>query len=340
MGWTYSATVLSPHTTGYGTQAATSNRAIREDLIDVLTIIDPAETPLLQMIATGTASFHEHSWIETDLPTISASAVAMGAAFSAVTRPTPSRKFNYCQIFRDDISIADSLLSYDIAGIGDAVRNEVEGGMLNMRRSMESRVFEVGAGKDPVSTATTGGLMGSLAYYITTNAKSVTDTTIGGGGGAGQTQMTEAVFNGILRLAFQNGGYPKDAFVNGYGIEDIADFSAQTGHNRVISALDKTLARSVTTYMSNFGDIRIHLDRWVPDGTATATGTTGDTDASGHAFFLTLKNLKLCFLRGREPEMVPQGKDGDKTDIMLRTEATLELRGEKSHARLYDIWAA
>jgi hypothetical protein len=335
---------IQPHTTGWGIPGVTASSATihREDLADVMTIIDPDDAPFFTMVQKGPPPRAiVFDWVEDVLPSISTAGVAPGAEFSVDTATTPLRKTQANQIFRRDVAVADTESALDPAGVGDALRYQTMNAARALGRAIEQRCFDASTAKGS-GTASGGFLMASLLSTISKHAYSADATAVGGAGGATGVNLTEVVMNNVIGNAWTDGGSPLDVFLNKAAMEDINGFSsgASSTNQRVVAAYDQTVHRMVRTFVSSYGTLRFHLDRWVPQGTGTTA--TADTEASGHFVALDMRLIRWRWLR--PVKTVPLGKSGDNTKYMVVGEGAVECKGEytlsptkAAHARIYAI---
>jgi len=74
------------------------DKAIREDLLAVLTNLSPTETQLVTGLGTSTAKSTLHQWLTDTLGSVKTNAYVEGVDASYPTLTNPTRLFNYTQI--------------------------------------------------------------------------------------------------------------------------------------------------------------------------------------------------------------------------------------------------
>ena len=103
----------------YGLQTY-DDKAIREDLLDLIADVSPDENPLSTMLKTGTATQRTHQWLEDYIsrPTSNTGAVEGAAAtYSDLTQP--SRRTNVTQIISETFRVTGTEMDVNVAGMGD-----------------------------------------------------------------------------------------------------------------------------------------------------------------------------------------------------------------------------
>jgi hypothetical protein len=104
---------------------AFTGAANREDLLDIVTIISPVDTPLFTMMRKVKVSNVQTEWLVDSLDQAASNAVAEGssATFQDVTsRP---RLLNYTQVSRESYDISDTQRAVNPAGIRDELRYQM-----------------------------------------------------------------------------------------------------------------------------------------------------------------------------------------------------------------------
>lgn len=347
------ATSLIGSTVLFGQIAGANNR---EDLVDIITLTDPYETPGYSMIQKGTASAVQHEWQTEALQYTATGGVAdasanvttyaEGAAFAAALINDRTRLNNLCEIFRKDVQVSNTQRSVRPAGIKDDYLHQVQVAIKEIGRAIEITLFQGQAGS---ATGTTGALrtMKTIRNFISTNAFSTSSTAIGATGVGFSTTswaLGENMFNGTLEQVFLQGGRVDTVFVNGNTKRQISRFFGAGGTvlqgtnsvgRRVIDQSSKRLVSAVDIYESDFGVVNIILDRFV--GTVEMGHGQGTLTASGYnrAWFLQLDTWEISVLRPLKHVPLPPG--GDAVRGMVLTELTLTAYAEKWNAVVGNI---
>src|SRR5262252_8035676 len=103
-------------TYGVGFGAGSANR---EDLLDLITNIDPWDTPFYSSAPKVECNHTTHEWLTDTLSATSVAGAIEGADFSADALSNRSRLSNRTQIFRFDILVADTQRAVNPAGVRD-----------------------------------------------------------------------------------------------------------------------------------------------------------------------------------------------------------------------------
>jgi len=335
----------STYVYGYGT--GTNNR---EDLMDMVSIIDPWEAPLFLASPKKTVNHVTVEWLVDSLGATSTAAAAEGADFSqsadAVAR---TRRQNVTQIFRRDILVTNTQRAVNPAGVRDEYEYQIEKALKEIARNIECGLFMASAASAVGTTATARQWKG-LAVQHTTNVDTMNSSALGiqnlatlGGLSASATLMTEDRFNAMLELIFNNGGNPDTAYVNAATKRQISNFvgpasilgAATTQHtvtSRNIGASEKKIIASIDVYDSDFGMIQIVMDRWIYQ---PANVATNHTDYYGRAWFIETGMVQMGILR--PIRHVPLAAVGDSTRGMVLGELTNMVINEKANGCYWGV---
>lgn len=324
----------------------------REDLIDLITLTSPYETPFFSMVAKGTASATQHEWQTLALvntATGGGEAYAEGAAFNSAEVTGPTRLWNLCEIFRKDIQVSNTQRAVRPAGIKDTYLHQIQNAIKEVGRDFEVTCFQGAAGS---ATGTSGALrsMKTLKNFITTNAVNTTQTAIGATGIGFSTTawaVGEVMFNSILERVFLQGGRPDTVFCNGSGKRQISRFAGGGAgivqgtaiSRKNVDQASKKLYASVDVYESDFGVVNIVLNRWVGQvdiGSNMASAQSTNADFLGNfIWFLQMDTWSVDVLRPLKHVPLPPG--GDSVRGMVLMEATLSAYAEQWNACLRNV---
>jgi len=323
--------------------------ANREDLLDFIINIDPWETPMFTSFPKGNdVQLTTHEWLSDTLAAASSGGGTEGADFSGETVGSRTRYQNVTQIFRKDIKVTNTQRAVNPAGVRDEYSYQMEKIAKELARNVEKQLVAA-SGLSAQGTTGAQRVMKSLADFYITGTYTGTGTTayagflnagtasgdgsppwaLAGSTSLSATVMTEARFNGILEVIFNNGGNPDQAFVHAGTKRQISAFSGQGASRRNIQMTEKTLVASVDVYDSDFGLIHIILDRWVPKG---STSSIDHTEVTGQAYFLESGMNKIQFLRPFKHTFL--AAVGDATRGMMLGELTLEVLSPRSGFRV------
>lgn len=223
----------------------------REDLMDVVTNISPIETPMFSSFKKVKASATLVEWMTESLASAASNAQIEGSDY-AFSKPTArTRVTNNAQILRKTWEVSDTQEAVDKAGVESEYAHRMQNALKELARDIEYALVN-GTGNSGAS-GTARSLKGVLAF-ITTNVET--------GSGTGTQALTESLFNDVLQTAYAAGGNPDTVYANGWQKRKISAFSTPSTRN--IDAEDKKLVAAVDIYESDFGLLRIKLDRYMP----------------------------------------------------------------------------
>lgn len=307
----------------------------REDLSDLVINIDPTDTPLFTMIPKGEAYHTTHDWLTDSLAATSTGGLLEGHTFSSASLTSRTRQTNWTQIFGKDIDVSNTQRAVNPAGVEDEYTHQIEKALAEKSRDVEVVLLSAAGGS---ATGATGTIrhMKNIADFVTANAFHCDATAIGGDGVSTATAHTllEDQFNGGLEQAFIDGGKPDTVLLSPKAKRQVSkNFAGIQNKSQNIDAMDKRLVNAIDFYDSDFGLVKLVLDRWVPQMTGTAA-----TDTSGMVFMLEMQNLSLDFLRPFQH--IPLAPGGDSTRGMVLGELTLKVGHPDAHVILTAVSSA
>ncbi len=294
----------------------------REDLSDVIYLVDPYDTPFLTGVPRVDATSVLHEW-QTQSLTAATSGNAAGEGndpdASAVTVTT--RLANTCQISDKVPRISGTQQAVVSAGRRDELAYQVTLMTLELRRDMESSLL---ANKDEVTGGTTTArVLGGIDSWINTNV----DLGVGGSAGSlGNTVRTdgtnrsssEAGLKAVIKLAWDNGGDPDTIMVGSFQKQKFSGFGGNA--TRVVDAQAEKLVAGIDIYVSDFGQMSI-----IPNRFQIAEG----------AYVLQMDMFAVAYLRPVHIRDLAKTGDSDRRQILA--EYTLESRNEQASGLYGDL---
>lgn len=319
---------------------------IREDLTDIVALIDPQETPFISNIGTGPKpGTTKHEWQVQPL------AAASKTNFQLEGDDTPSaaaatareRIFNYCAISRKVGSVTGTAQEVVVAGIANELDNQKMLKAVELRRDMEVILLDnnayvagststarecAGLGAYITNGVIAGGTLYSAATGNGSDAWNLAATTSGA--------MTLTALNSAVQDAHIDGGKPnmlmfsprnKTAFSN-MTLQSSLGGAAQIRYN-LNGVRPGALIGAVDTWLSNFGQLDVMSNVQM----ASDSGTTNGLDDT--AYLIDSRYAKVCYLRGIGSQDL--AKTGDATKFMTLAEYTLQVDAPKAHAAVFTI---
>ncbi len=259
----------------------------REDLTDILTILEPESTPLTSLANKKTATGTYFEWQVDDLSTAEFGGVSEGEDVTSFDNKAANRTRlgNYIQKLRRSFMVSDIQELVDTAGVSSEFANAESKSIRELKRDFEAaicsaqdRQAEAGAGT-PYKTRGmfkwlgVGGQPSDVPAAFQNVANDTTAT------------QTEATFNSVLQELYEANGMPGGqlTLIAGPTLKsEISDFSRQlaatNGTYQVTqSAESKKITLSVSVYDGDFGVCNIvpsvFLNR--TSGSATVDGDAG-----------------------------------------------------------------
>jgi hypothetical protein len=250
-------------------QAASYNTSgNREDLTDVLTIMEPESTPFTSMAQKATASGTFFEVQVDDLSTPSFDGVNEGEDVTAFDNKSVNRARigNYVQKFRRSFAVSDIQEIVATAGVTSEFANAEAKAVRELKRDVEAAVCsgqdrqaEAGAGA-PYKTRGMfkflglGGQPSDIPAFAQNVANDTTAT------------QTETTFNSVLQELYEANGMPGGqlTLIAGPTLKkEISDFARQEGSTTALSfqvtqpAESKKITLSVNFYEGDFGNVAI-----------------------------------------------------------------------------------
>lgn len=297
---------------------------LKEDINNLISNIDPIDTPLYTLFGTGVpATQFTHGWLEDAIaePKLNSS-LEFGTLSASV--PVPRKhNTNYTQIFTQGYGVSGTQQASLKHGVADEMGYQMQKAMKEIKLDVEYayitnavKVLMDGTKGDVggvigAMSGTTRKLCGVTGFISTNEVKAD-----GGVGVACYENITEDLLNDALQLAWQSGGKPKSVFVSGSNKRAISKF-IPAGSVRNANAADKTIFASVDVYNSDWGLVRVFNHRMLPNTTILIL----DEDL-----------WKTCFLRNFAVKELNDNTDGAKKVII--GELTLEAKSEQGNAKI------
>lgn len=304
------------------TLTTTQTSHIREDLSNIITNVDPTETPFFSSIAKTSASAVRHEWLTDSLAAPSESnAVAEGADAVDTAQIVPERISNICQILQKDVRFSGTLNAVKTAGSKPEKARLVKNRGLEIRRDLESSLLSASG-----SVATGARRMAGYQAFVSTNGFGGANSAITGYSGGNTATavdgtaraLTEGMLLDMLEKVYVSGGRPSELLAGPTIKRKISSFTG--GSTKFQAADKKTINQGVDVYISDYSTLSVAPHPYA----LTKTVIAYDPDMFAVAF---LRNFTMEDL----------GKTGDSEKIMIVAEATLEVKNQKSAGQIRDL---
>ena len=258
----------------------------REDLTDIISMLEPESTPLVSMMkkAKATGTFVE--WQADKLASPEFNGVSEGLDVQSFKNQAEDRARlgNYVQKFRDTFMTSDIQELVNTAGVSSEFARAESHAVRNVKRSIESafcssqdRQAEAGSGTPYKTRGMFKWLgVGGQPSDIPSDYVNVANDTTG--------TQTEATFNTVLQELYQANGMPGGqlTLLAGPSLkQEISNFSRQlaaTNGTYVVNqdADSRKITLTVNLYEGDFGNVAVLPTLW---NLRTSGSDTVDADA-------------------------------------------------------------
>lgn len=313
------------------TTGGTAPTNIREDLREMIWMLDPEETPVVTSIGRGPpAEQIKSEWLVQALGAADSNVQPEGFRYAAQPARTPQRLFNECQIMFRSVTVSNTFRASNSVG-GDEWNRQMLLKGKELRRDLEwwvTRGF-VRAVTDPrqmsgIQTFISQGSMGAGAGALPTG-----DGSNGPTAGTART-LTLDMIASAMQQAYSSGGKPTAAFMSPR-LKRVFSGLAIGGTGNAIVAQQVvnstatepiTIAGAVDGYLTDFGRIANAPDIFMPDGII---------------LLLDPDYADIAPLDGRDMLTERFAITGDAADGGVTFEGTLRVEAPKAHAMVGDL---
>ena len=258
----------------------------REDLSDIVTLLEPEATPFVSMAKKATASGTFFEWQTDNMATPSFAGVLEGEDASSFDDKAANRAKlgNHIQKLRKTYAVSDLQEIVDTAGVTSEFASAESKAVRELKRDLESAVCsaqdrQADDGTNPYKTR---GMfkwlgVGGQPSDIPSFAQNVANDTTG--------TQTETTFNNVLQELYEANGMPGGqlTLIAGPGLKrEISNFARQEGSTTALSyqvtqpAESKKITLSVSVYEGDYGVVSILPSVFV---NRTSGSATVDADA-------------------------------------------------------------
>lgn len=302
----------------------------REDLADVITRIDPDETPIFSNAKKVVTKAVFTEWQVQDLAAaVDTNYVNEGADYS-YTNPSPTVRFgNYHQISVQAAQVTGTLDVVDKAGRDKETAYVKIIKALEQRRDIENALVksEARSSSDPRKA-------GKLPSWMTNQSVISASTTATGDGtnvsdlAGTNAALSLAKIDVAMKAAYTDGGQPDIMVVsptNKVVFSDLNSGSAVTNQLHMTTPGEAVIIGSVSMYLTDFGMLSVTIDRFNDDD---------------RIFLLDSSYYSIGHLPGRLFSVQDVAAVGDATRFAIVSEWTLIVKAPKSHAWVADLSGA
>lgn len=288
-----------------GFAAGSSNQ---ESVFATIQNIAPWDTATFSSAPKIVAELTTFEWFTDSLAATATGGTAEGEIITAAARTNRSRKANNTQIFTVGLDVSDSQLAASPYGMSGEYPYQAALAMREVARNIESRSW-INSGFERV-TSTEGGAGRVTASWRATGWGTSPTSALNGA-------ITTAAVEALFEVLAQEGGNP-DRFAVSLGVKaDFTNAAQATGVNRMfnLASTDKRLVSNITVYEGSFGVLTVVPNKWIPQGSASASGFAATLYESARAKVAIYRPMKH----------VPLAKIGDSTRGYIVTELGFQL---------------
>lgn len=274
------------------------DKAIREDLLDLITNLDYKEYQLVSGLSTATAKSITHEWLTDTLKTVASNAQVEGADPSFAARTRPVRYNNHTQIVSIPYQVSDTERNVDQAGFNDRFAYEATKAMKEWKQDTE---FALMRSSIACGNSSTARAMQGIKSWMTSN-----NYTAQSG-----TSLTETMLNDYFQSVWDDGTEVNAIYAPMYLKRKISAFTG--GATKNVEVTDRRLVNAVDVYQADAAsNVKLFAHRYV-----TVSGDT-NYDLVG----LDEDKWRIAYLRN--PKTQDIAKTGDSTKAQIIGELTLE----------------
>lgn len=290
----------------------------REDLRDVLTILEPEATPVTSMLRKGPAPKATLTEVLADsLRAARNTGTPEGLDVNSFSNKAVKRaRFgNYIHILEDSYAVTDVEMLVAVAGTSDLYGEAKAKCLREMKRDMESIIC--GDQEMVQGSGTTGWVTRGLGKWIQSTAQATNPVpadflTPAANIGAFGSAITEAQFNAILQSLFtvygQKKTYEVPAGVDFINTVDNFTRVQPSSTNQRYNIFEYATARAITLQVRVF-DSSFGICNLIPDQFLRISGGVGSTTT---AFFLNMELLEAQFMESLHSVDLPDYGGGPR----------------------------
>lgn len=284
----------------------------QRDLTSYVTNVSPKETPLYSLIGRTTGTARQKESV-TDVLQSSNKDNALAEGGSLTTNTTTADRnteSNWMQIFTKTIEVSgtqEAVMKF--GGITSELAYQVELKYKELATDVEDALIN---GTGATGTSAVARKMYGLVAKITTNtATAASANAQWTGTAAADYKNFEEKLLDLLQLGFTTGQIFDTVICAGTAKRRISNLSTKLTQN--VNAVDKKAIMVISTYESDFGEVSVILDRYVPSTSIIA---------------LKIDMFKVAYLRPFTQEVL--AKTTDSKQVAVVGECTLAFDTEKA----------
>lgn len=281
----------------------------KEDVVlNAIEILTARETQISNMLGKTSAINTVHSYLTDTLRTAASQAVEEAADYTNLALSTPTRVTNLVEIVAVPFRVSRTQQDIEHYQGGDELQRQTEKALMDWGNAFEF---------DLVRATLVSGVSGTTPKMsgIIEAISRANNTTVHTSG----TAFSATILDGLMRDNWDNsnGDVATDLFMGSFLRSVMDTFAAKS--NIVVNGSQTGLVRTVTTFETSHGTLRIHTHRYVQQS----------TDATGRILGIRPEKLKIAYLK--KPYIdTGLARSGDYDARAVVGKATLEVRNRQS----------
>lgn len=285
--------------------------AAKEDVVlNAIEILTARESQIFNMLGKTKAIATVHNYLTDTLATAQSLAVAEGADFSAAALTTPARLTNVVQLVARPFKVSRTQRRIEHYHGDDELARQTEKALMDWGNGAE---FDLVRG---TLASGTSGTTANLSGIIEATSKSTNHTTH-----TSTTAWDVTILDALMSDNWENsnGDVATDIFMGSFIRKAMDAFTQKT--NVVVNNVGVSgIVRTVSTYETAFGTLRLHTHRYIQQS----------GDATGRVLAIRPEKLKVAFLQ--KPFIDSDlARSGDYDFRAVVGQFTLEVRNQDSN---------
>lgn len=285
--------------------------AAKEDVVlNAIEILTARESQIFNMLGKTKAIATVHNYLTDTLATAASLAVAEGADFSAAALTTPARLTNVVQLVARPFKVSRTQRRIEHYHGDDELARQTEKALMDWGNGAE---FDLVRG---TLASGTSGTTANLSGIIEATSKSTNHTTH-----TSTTAWDVTILDALMSDNWENsnGDVATDIFMGSFIRKAMDAFTQKT--NVVVNNVGVSgIVRTVSTYETAFGTLRLHTHRYIQQS----------GDATGRVLAIRPEKLKVAFLQ--KPFIDSDlARSGDYDFRAVVGQFTLEVRNQDSN---------
>lgn len=245
-----------------GTLYADLNIKLKEDVLDLLIRLTPTDTPVMQMFGDSEVDQPFHGWNREELTVRQDNAIVEGAAFGFTAEPIGAvRETNVTQILKKEVRISRTSQKSSRYGVANQYADQVFKRLIEFKTDLEHALVR---GSLASGNASSVRRLRGVIWSLTLG--SLQHTTMS------EVSFAESHLNDLLQALWDRGAKARDLLVNGNLARRVSQFTGSPAQTKFRDQNDLTLINLVSVYESDFGVVRKHISRDIPQALLSLSG--------------------------------------------------------------------